>query len=74
MVIRCGYLDPSLLIGAFPKEVHGHGVTLVPLWRTHVCRRKGASPPDLDDGGMLSWRRDNIGGGAWPAQLSTGST
>ena len=22
MVIRCGCLDPSLLTGAFPKEVH----------------------------------------------------
>ena len=36
-------LDPSLLAGAFPKEVHGHGITLVPL-DTLICVEARALP------------------------------
>ena len=43
MVITHGCLDPSLLNGAFPKEVHGHGVTLVPL-DAHICVGARALP------------------------------
>ena len=43
MVIKCGYLDPSLLTCAFPKELHGHGVTLVPLGAL-ICVYAGALP------------------------------
>ena len=36
-----GVREPSLLAGAFPKEVHGHGVTLVPLGAL-ICVDAGA--------------------------------
>ena len=43
MVIRCGCLDSSLLTGAFPKEVHGHGITLVQLGAL-ICVDAGSLP------------------------------
>ena len=39
----CGYTDPSVLVGTFLEEVHGHGITLA-LFGAVMCVSVGALP------------------------------
>ena len=69
-VIRYGYSDTLALASALPQEMHGHGVTLMPLGALLCVNAGGASQPGPGDGSMLSWRWDMVGVGVWLPQAS----
>ena len=67
-------VGPFIVGWRFPKGSAWPWHHFGAAWCTHMCQRRGASQANQGDGGVLSWRRDNVGGGVWPAQLSLGST
>ena len=80
----CGYCNPSLLEGAFPEEVHGHGVTLAPFGVV-MCANAWALPKQaqamaarllgrITRFSPSSWCWGNVGKGVWLSHLSIDST